>query len=62
MPFLFIVGAEDQIFPPDAIRDASRLVANAQVSVISAAGHSPYFEQPRAWNDVFARFLTSTSK
>jgi pimeloyl-ACP methyl ester carboxylesterase len=57
MPVLFIVGAEDQIFPPAAIQQAATLVPHALVVVISHAGHSPYFEQPEEWNQMVTRFL-----
>ena len=56
-PVLFIVGAEDRIFPPAAIHQAATLVPHARVVEIAYAGHSPYFEQPEEWNQVVMRFL-----
>jgi 3-oxoadipate enol-lactonase len=56
-PVLFIVGTEDQIFPPAAIHQAATLLPHARVVEISHAGHSPYFEQPEEWNQVVMRFL-----
>jgi pimeloyl-ACP methyl ester carboxylesterase len=54
---LFIVGAEDGLFPPAAIRASAAKVAGARVVEIPDAGHSPYFEQPEAWNRAAAEFL-----
>ena len=54
---LFIVGAEDGLFPPAAIRASAARIAGARVVEISDAGHSPYFEQPAAWNRAVAEFL-----
>jgi len=57
VPVLFIVGAEDPIFPPQSIRLASQLVPGSKVAEIPEAGHSPYFERPAAWNRVLREFL-----
>lgn len=56
-PVLFVVGADDDIFPPDWIREAAGCVPGAEVAVIDNAGHSPYFERPDRWNAVVADFL-----
>lgn len=61
MPVLFVVGAEDPIFPPDVIRDAAACVPGSRVVVLPGAGHSPYFETPNAWNDVVLGFLDGIS-
>jgi pimeloyl-ACP methyl ester carboxylesterase len=54
---LFVVGAEDALFPPAAIRASAAKVPRARVVEIPDAGHSPYFEQPEAWNCAVAEFL-----
>jgi 2-succinyl-6-hydroxy-2,4-cyclohexadiene-1-carboxylate synthase len=54
---LFVVGAEDALFPPAAIRASAAKVPGARVVEIADAGHSPYFEQPEAWNRAVADFL-----
>ncbi|HEX2484510.1 MAG TPA: alpha/beta hydrolase, partial [Myxococcota bacterium] len=56
-PVLFVVGAEDALFPPDAIRASAAKLADARVVEIQGAGHSPYFERPGAWNRAVAAFL-----
>jgi pimeloyl-ACP methyl ester carboxylesterase len=54
---LFVVGAEDALFPPAAIHASAARIAGARVAEIPEAGHSPYFEQPEAWNRTVATFL-----
>ncbi len=61
-PILFVVGAEDPIFPPAIVRAASTKFPGSQVVEIPGAGHSPYFEIPDAWNDVVGKFLETVSK
>lgn len=56
-PVLFVVGEDDEIFPPAIIRRAAARVRGSHVVTIRGAGHSPYFERPDAWNDVVADFL-----
>jgi len=55
-PALFIVGSHDEIFPPDLIAKAAARVAGSEVELIEGAGHSPYFEQPGAWNALVQGF------
>lgn len=59
VPILFVVGAHDQIFPVDPLRQSSKLLSAARFVKIDQAGHSPYFEQPEAWNDAVGEFLRS---
>jgi pimeloyl-ACP methyl ester carboxylesterase len=56
VPVLFIVGTHDEIFPPALITEAARRVPGAEVERIEGAGHSPYFEQPGAWNALVQDF------
>ena len=56
LPTLFIVGTEDEIFPPAWIADAAARVPGARVETVDGAGHSPYFEQPDAWNSLVTDF------
>lgn len=57
LPTLFVVGSQDEIFPPDWIANAAARVPNARVEVVDGAGHSPYFEQPDTWNALVGGFL-----
>ncbi|MFN2376960.1 MAG: alpha/beta fold hydrolase [Candidatus Binatia bacterium] len=56
-PTMFVVGADDRIFPPAIVKKAAAHVPGAQVTVIEGTGHSPYFESPKAWNFEVGRFL-----
>jgi pimeloyl-ACP methyl ester carboxylesterase len=57
-PLLVLVGEQDKPFVK-----ASRLMADAipdaQLVIIPDAGHSPQFENPRAWIDAITTFLSS---
>lgn len=56
-PVLFVAGTHDEIFPADLLADSASRIPEARYVEIPAAGHSPYFEQPQAWNDAVLRFL-----
>jgi pimeloyl-ACP methyl ester carboxylesterase len=57
IPSLFIVGTNDEIFPPESIATAAARLPGARVERITGGGHSPYFEQPDTWNSLVAGFL-----
>ena len=61
-PVLFVVGEEDEIFPPAWIREAAGQLPGSAVEVIPGAGHSPYFEAAGRWNEVVGRHLAATQK
>jgi pimeloyl-ACP methyl ester carboxylesterase len=56
-PVLFVVGEDDEIFPPRIVERAAARVPGAQLALLEGVGHSPYFERPDAWNRVIADFL-----
>lgn len=56
-PVLFIAGTHDRIFPADLLAESCALLPGARYIEITDAGHSPYFEQPAAWNDAVLEFL-----
>ena len=56
-PVVFIVGADDEIFPPAVVREAASFVPGSEVVEIPGAGHSPYYETPEAYNAVLERQL-----
>jgi pimeloyl-ACP methyl ester carboxylesterase len=58
-PALFVVGEDDEIFPPDIVRRAAARVRGARVVTVRRAGHSPYFERPAEWNRTVARFIVT---
>lgn len=56
-PVLFVAGAYDRIFPPRLLAASAALIGGARFVEIADAGHSPYFEQPVAWNEIVLEFL-----
>ena len=61
IPVLFIGGEYDQIFPASMLRDSANRISGAQFVQIPDAGHSPYFEQPAAWNLALLEFLAAVN-
>jgi 3-oxoadipate enol-lactonase len=59
LPVLFVVGSNDPLIPPDAVREAAAVLPDARVIEIPGSGHSPYFEDPAAWNTAVRGFLDS---
>jgi 3-oxoadipate enol-lactonase len=59
VPTLFVVGSEDDLFPPPLIRKAAGYIEGARVTEISGTGHSPYFENADAWNAAVRGFLAA---
>ncbi len=57
LPVLLIVGTEDQLFTPKAIRSVANVLKRSRVVEIPGAGHSPYFETPQPWNAAVLQFL-----
>lgn len=57
VPVLFIAGEHDSLFSPALLAESCGLLANGRYVEIADAGHSPYFEQPDAWNDAVISFL-----
>lgn len=57
VPALFLCGAEDPLFPPSVMEAASALVPGSRLVVVPDAGHSVYWERPRAFNDAVLRFF-----
>lgn len=56
-PTLFLVGALDVLYPPEAARMVYKLVPGAGLEVVEDTGHSVYFEQPAVFNHVVHEFL-----
>ncbi len=57
VPALVIAGEKDEIFPPPMIRRVARYFRRGRYHLIRNAGHSTYFERPRAWNRLVREFL-----
>jgi 3-oxoadipate enol-lactonase len=59
-PVLMISGEHDPIWPPAALDGLVERFADARQLVLSGTGHSPYFEQPEAFNQAIAAFCGIT--
>ena len=57
MPVLCIVGERDPLVPPAAVAELAGLLPDARVVEIAGCGHSPYFEDPEAWNAAVRTFV-----
>jgi 3-oxoadipate enol-lactonase len=57
MPVLCIVGERDPLVPPAAVHELAALLPDARVAEVAGCGHSPYFEDAAAWNDIVRGFL-----
>lgn len=57
MPILWVVGGNDPLMPPAAMRAAHAHVPGSQYYEIPATGHSVYFERATEFNGQLSRFL-----
>lgn len=57
VPTLCVSADNDAIFPPEAVHEIANLIPGATFRQLPNAGHSPYFETPRAWNAAVLGFL-----
>jgi pimeloyl-ACP methyl ester carboxylesterase len=58
VPTLVLWGASDRIVTPDYGRAYTGLIPEAVFSVIESAGHHPELEQPRAFAERVAQFMS----
>jgi len=56
-PVLMIAGEHDPIWPPAALAGILPHFADGRMVIVPGTGHSPYFEQPEAYNRLVADFL-----
>ncbi len=59
VPTLVLVGEEDTITPPALSRELARLIPDAAMQTIPAAGHLANIEQPMIFNAAIDAFLES---
>jgi 3-oxoadipate enol-lactonase len=57
MPVLCLVGEEDALIPPAAIRVLAQSLPNARLATVPHCGHSIYFEYPKVFNQLVLGFL-----
>jgi pimeloyl-ACP methyl ester carboxylesterase len=56
-PALLLTGDSDLYTPPSLLRMQAQHVPHAEVHIVREAGHSPYWEQPVAFNRILLAFL-----
>jgi pimeloyl-ACP methyl ester carboxylesterase len=59
VPTLFINGEEDTTYPPFLSDALAKLMPNARVEHVPAAGHSVYFERASAFNKFVDNFFSA---
>lgn len=58
MPALLLTGESDLYTPPALLRMQAQHLPQAELATIAEAGHSPYWEQPAAFNARLLGFLS----
>jgi len=56
LPVTLVVGDDDRLVRPAAMAVLAEALG-AELHVLAGCGHSPYFEDPAAWNEVVGGFL-----
>ena len=57
VPTLVIAGDEDAYAPPPVMQKFAERIPGAEFAVLNGAGHSAYWEQPQAWNQLVQDFF-----
>jgi 3-oxoadipate enol-lactonase len=60
LPVLVVAGTQDLIWPPEILHELAHHLPDARVVDVDA-GHSPYFENPTAFNRALADFLAEVA-
>jgi pimeloyl-ACP methyl ester carboxylesterase len=58
VPTLVMIGEEDIVIPPPAMRELAAAIPGAKVIAVPDAGHSIYFERPELFNSEVNRFIS----
>ena len=59
-PTLTVTGRYDSLVPPEVMHHFAKRIPGAECVEFEASGHSPYFEEPEAFNRMLERFLAAT--
>lgn len=54
---MMIWGLEDRVFPSTHARKALQSIPSSRLHVIPNAGHIPFFDQPKVFNNILLKFL-----
>ena len=60
-PTLIVTGSHDPLVPPAVMHRFAELVPGAEVIEFEDSGHSPYVEQPDAFNAAVERFIAAAA-
>ena len=58
IPFLFVSGSKDMLFPPAGAEALTSIMPNAEFQLFEDIGHSVYFENPDEFNIAVDRFFS----
>jgi len=61
-PTLLLTGDSDLYTPPSLLRMQAQHMPHADVHIVREAGHSPYWEQPAAFNEILLAFLAKQER
>ncbi|RTZ67226.1 MAG: pimeloyl-[acyl-carrier protein] methyl ester esterase [Aquificaceae bacterium] len=59
---LWILGGKDRLVPVEIVDDLSKLFSNANIEIISGAGHAPFMTHSKQFAECVMTFLTSKNK
>lgn len=59
-PTLILSGEDDPLFPAKVLAKCASLFSNGHHFMFKDSGHSPYFENPKAFNEVLLGHISST--
>jgi len=57
VPTLVVVGAEDQLTPPEVVVTMAARIRGARSAIVPGAGHVPAVERPHVTTELLRRFL-----
>ena len=60
IPCLCVTGTEDRYAPPAAVREFADSISGAEYQELADCAHMPFFEDPKAFNEVVQGFISRT--
>ena len=57
-PVVTVTGRHDSLVPPPVMHRFATLIPGAECVEFEASGHSPYFEEPEAFNALVERIVS----
>ena len=59
VPVLVLVGADDQVTPPELSHDLAGMIPGADLQTLAGAGHLANVERPNDFNDAVEYFVNA---